>query len=231
MDKILVSACLLGDKTTYKGGDNAQDYLAELNEYFDLVPFCPEVEGGLKVPRKPSEIRGSGVYREDGVDVTKLFQEGAYKATQICSYLGVRYAIMKENSPSCGPHHVYDGYFHNRLIEGEGVTVTALRRMGVEVLNEEEGRALLERCKKEKQSKDEKTRIAIAREENKKSEEATPNKPVKAPYPRAKSRPNKPAKSSYRGTKPRPNKSFKKDGAPHKGNFHKKGPYKGRKDS
>lgn len=164
MEKILISACLLGEKCTYKGGDNRVSYIEELNRYYDLVPFCPEVEGGLPTPRKPSEIRGSSVYHDDGKDVTKAFHDGAYKATAICSYLGIRIAILKEYSPSCGTHQVHDGYFRHRLIDGEGVTAAALRRMGVRVYNEEEGLALLQDVQKQEQIKDEKTRVALAKE-------------------------------------------------------------------
>ena len=171
MEKILVSACLLGDKCTYKGSDNKVDYLQELNEFFDLIPFCPEVEGGLPIPRQPAEIRGASVIREDGADVSGFFSKGAYKATAVCSYLGVNYAILKENSPSCGVHHIHDGSFKNRLKEGEGMTTAALRRMGVKVMNEEEGRAFLEETKRQRQIKDEKTRVNLAREEAKKAEQ------------------------------------------------------------
>ena len=171
MEKILIAACLLGEKCTYKGGDNRQGYIEELNRYFDLIPFCPEVEGGLPTPRLPAEKRGSSVMREDNVDVTKEFHLGAYKATAIASYLGIRIAIMKENSPSCGVHHVHDGYFRNRLVEGEGVTVAALRRMGVTVYNEEEGLKMLEELKRQEAIKDAKTAENLAKADEPKKEE------------------------------------------------------------
>ena len=208
MEKILVSACLLGDKCTYKGSDNKVDYLQELNEMFDLIPFCPEVEGGLPTPRLPSEIKGASVVREDGVDVSGYFSKGAFKATSVASYLGVSYAILKENSPSCGVHHIHDGSFKNRLKEGEGMTTAALRRMGVRVMNEEEGRAFLEETKRQRQIKDEKTRVNLAREEAKKAQEEAPKveeKPERKPF------------KPYRD-KP---KSFDRKG-PRKGNFGKK---------
>ncbi len=195
MEKILVSACLLGEKCTYKGDSNAQSYLSELNRYYDIVPFCPEVEGGLPTPRKPSEIRGSEVVREDGESVTSAFRLGAYKATQICSFLGIRLAILKENSPSCGVHHIHDGYFRNRLKDGEGITTAALRRMGVTVLNEEEGLALLEKVQAEEAIKDEKTRLA------REQESAPARKPEPERKPREEDRPKPRDFRNQRGPK------------------------------
>ena len=206
MEKILVSACLLGEKCTYLGGDNKQDYLEELNRYYDIVPFCPEVEGGLPTPRKPSEQRNHGVYHDDGTDVTKAFRLGAYKATQICSYLGIRLAIMKERSPSCGPHFIHDGYFKGRVIEGQGETARALMAMGVQVLNEEEGFALLQSLRKEREIKDEKTRFAKAKEETPKKEE----KPRREPRPHS-FKGKKPAWSYQGKTRPHAKSKLKRD--------------------
>lgn len=177
MEPILISACLLGEKCTYKGGDNKADFVEELNRYFDLVPFCPEVAGGLPTPRDPSEIRGSFVIQKTKngeKDVTSAFLDGAYKATSVCSYLGIRYAIMTENSPSCGSHKVHDGYFRKRLIDGEGITVAALRRMGVTVMNEEEGRAFLEKFKANDAKRAEATAAARARDEAKEAKKEEP---------------------------------------------------------
>ena len=184
MDKILVSACLLGDKCTYKGGSNTQDYLSELNQFYDLVPFCCEVEGGLSIPRLPSEIKGNSVKNSEGKDVTSAFRLGVYKASSIVSYLGIRLAILKENSPSCGSHFVYDGTFSGRLVKGQGLLARELTRLGVTVMNEEEGKAFLEKLKAEKAIKDEKTKLAIDREaglipEEKPTEE---RRPFKKPF-------------------------------------------------
>ena len=193
MDKILVSACLLGEKTTYLGGDNRQDYLTELNRYYDLVPFCPEVEGGLPTPRKPSEQKSASVYMDDGTDVTSAFNEGAYKATAICSFLGIRLAILKERSPSCGVHQIHDGRFKGNLIPGEGVTTAALRRMGVRVYNEEEGIQLLEEAKRRREIIDERTK-AIREKGSEEPKEEKPRRDVHRDYPKG-----RPAGRSYQG--------------------------------
>ena len=56
MEKILISACLVGDKCKYDGKSNYTPLINQLLEKYELVPFCPEVEGGLPIPRNPSEI-------------------------------------------------------------------------------------------------------------------------------------------------------------------------------
>lgn len=143
MEKILISACLVGDKVNYEGKANNCPHLDELKERYDLLVFCPEVEGGLKIPRLPNEIREDHVIRKDGKDVTREFNEGAHKALQICQYLGIRKAVLKENSPSCGTHQVHDGHFQGRKVPGMGVTAKLLKEHGIAVYSENEVEKLL----------------------------------------------------------------------------------------
>ncbi|MBQ1918902.1 MAG: DUF523 domain-containing protein, partial [Schwartzia sp.] len=44
---ILVSACLLGQKVKYDGGDNLQELLKAIEKEWHFVPVCPETAGGL----------------------------------------------------------------------------------------------------------------------------------------------------------------------------------------
>ena len=204
MEPILISACLLGTKCNYKGGDSRLDYIEELNQYFDLVPFCPEVEGGLPIPRDPSEIRGSFVVQKTSrgeVDVTHAFREGARKAVSVASYLGIRYAILTERSPSCGSHQVHDGYFRNRLIQGQGITAAALSHAGVTVMNEEEGRAFLEEFKKNDEARALASAKARAMDEKKNEPRSEPKPEHKKPFPK------KPYGKDFKGEK----KSYRKD--------------------
>ena len=143
MEKILISACLVGDKVNYKGEANPCPHLDELCEKYDLLVFCPEVQGGLKIPRLPNEIREDKVIRKDGKDVTREFNAGAHQALQICQYLGIRKAVLKENSPSCGTHQIHDGHFQGRKVPGMGVTAKYLQEHGVEVFSENEIEKLL----------------------------------------------------------------------------------------
>ena len=143
MQKILVSACLVGEKTNYKGQGNYTPEIEKLKEKYDLVLFCPEVEGGLPIPREPSEIKGSQVIRKDGKNVTREFEKGANKALALCKYLGITKAVLKENSPSCGTHMIHNGHFMNRLIAGVGITARVLKEHGIEVYSENEISKLL----------------------------------------------------------------------------------------
>ena len=143
MEKILISACLVGDKVKYDGKSNYNPKIEQLLEKYDLVPFCPEVEGGLKTPRTPSERVKDRVKTKDGRDVTKNFTTGAELALNICLYLGIRIAILKENSPSCGSSKIYDGTFTNTLTDGVGVTTELLKRKGIKVISENEIDTLL----------------------------------------------------------------------------------------
>ncbi len=143
MEKVLISACLIGDKVKYDGGHNLNKHIQELLEHFELVPFCPEVEGGLKTPRRPSERLKDRVIMNDNKDVTHNFQLGAEKALNICKYLNIKLAILKERSPSCGSKKIHDGSFKERLIDGQGVTTELLRKNGIKVISEEEIEDLL----------------------------------------------------------------------------------------
>ena len=145
MEKILISACLVGDKTKYDGRSNYNPLIKDLLELYELVPFCPEVEGGLKTPRDPSEIKGDKVISNKGRDVTRFFNEGAERALNICKYLDIKLAILKEGSPSCGSNEIYDGTFSNRIIKGEGITAALLRKNGIKVINESEIESLLKK--------------------------------------------------------------------------------------
>ena len=136
MEKILISACLVGDKCKYDGHTNYTPLIKDLLEKYELVPFVPEVEGGLPTPRKPSERKGDRVVNKAGKDVTRNFELGAEKALNICKYLNIKIVILKENSPSCGVNQIYDGNFKNKLIKGEGVTTELLRKNGITVYTE-----------------------------------------------------------------------------------------------
>ena len=56
--KLLISACLLGEPVRYDGNSKplTGNSLQQLRDAGRLVPFCPEVAGGLPVPRAAAEI-------------------------------------------------------------------------------------------------------------------------------------------------------------------------------
>jgi uncharacterized protein YbbK (DUF523 family) len=149
MERILVSACLLGRPVRYDGtGRRSDDALfQQWRREGRLVPVCPEVTGGLPVPRPPAEISGgrgadvldgrARVLTRDGEDVTRHFVAGARHALDQARACGAKIAILKENSPSCGSLGVYDGTFSGTRISGEGVTTALLERHGIEVFAED----------------------------------------------------------------------------------------------
>ena len=136
--KIIVSACLLGLCCKYDGGSNRlpDDKLHKLCESYELIPVCPEAYGGLTTPRAPSERRDGGVFSSEGRDVTVQFKKGAEAALYLAETLGIRKALLKENSPSCGSGTIYDGSFSGKLIPGDGVTAELLKAHGIEVSGE-----------------------------------------------------------------------------------------------
>lgn len=138
MEKILISYCLLGKNCKWNGRSNYSEKIAALSEKYELIPICPEVFGGLPTPRIPSEIVGDRVYNQIFLDVTDRYIEGAKEALRIAEKFQVRYAILKERSPSCGVHRVYDGQFQRKTIEGMGIAARLLKENGIEVFSDEE---------------------------------------------------------------------------------------------
>jgi len=149
MQKILVSRCLLGHRVRYDGGSHGPfDLLERWQAQGRVVALCPEVAGGLPTPRPPAEIAdGQGgqvldglvqVLTVEGEDVSGAFVRGAERAVELVQSHGIRLAVLKARSPSCGNRENYDGSFSGRRVAGEGVTAAALKRMGVLVFSEEE---------------------------------------------------------------------------------------------
>ena len=135
MEKLLISACLLGENVKYNGKNNKID-TSEIAKYFEFVPICPEVMGGLPIPRVPSERKNDKVITQIGVDVTNNYRLGKDIAINIAKNNHIKYALLKSKSPSCGNDLIYDGTFSHTLINKSGVTAEALKKIGVIVFNE-----------------------------------------------------------------------------------------------
>jgi uncharacterized protein YbbK (DUF523 family) len=137
---VLVSACLLGLPTRYDGGTRRSDVLTEFARSHDVIPVCPEQLGGLATPRPKATVAGGDgaavlrgtakVMSESGRDVTENFLRGAKATAAIVKMRGVRFAVLKEKSPSCG---VAKTYIDARLADGVGVTTAVLRSLSIEV--------------------------------------------------------------------------------------------------
>ena len=126
--KVLISACLLGKNCRYNGGHSK---LNELNKFdVEWIPVCPEESGGLGTPRPSAEMQGSSedilngkgkVLTNKGKNVTQEFIRGADKSLQSGLEVGVKTAILKSKSPSCGIGKIYDGSFTKILKTGDGI--------------------------------------------------------------------------------------------------------------
>lgn len=134
--KILVSACLLGENCKYDGGNNKNPKVLDFIKGHEVIPVCPEVFGGLSVPRAPSEIVNGNVINKQGDSVDFEFRTGAAVALAQAVENQVDMAILKANSPSCGYGYIYDGSFSRRLIKGNGVFAELLEREGIKILTE-----------------------------------------------------------------------------------------------
>lgn len=145
---ILVSACLLGHKVKYDGGENAHDLLLKYNARGRFIAICPECMAHLPVPRPPMEIEGgvgkkvlagkAKVCDAYGRDTSAYFAEGARQVLEMAQAYRVKVAILKESSPSCGVHTVYDGSFLGKKVKGMGVTTALLMGNGIRVYSEKD---------------------------------------------------------------------------------------------
>ena len=144
--RFVVSACLLGC-CKYNGESNRNETVMAFLKGKDYIVVCPEVEGGLAVPREPSEIIGgsglqvlqgcASVLTRSGKDVSAIFRRGGRIAVDKALEFGARAAILKERSPSCGIRSVYDGSFQGSVVPGRGVAAAALASAGLLLFSEE----------------------------------------------------------------------------------------------
>ena len=151
-EKILISACLLGEPVRYDGKSKQvnNSLLERWRAEGRLVVICPEVRGGLPVPRPAAEVLnanardvldGKGaVHTRQHDDVSRFFLAGAQHALDLCHQHRIKIAILKENSPSCGSSFIHDGGFTGKLVPGEGITTALLRQSGIKVFNENQVR-------------------------------------------------------------------------------------------
>ena len=140
--RIGVSACLLGENCRYDGGNNYSQKVADFVADKEVIVFCPEVMGGLSVPRKACEIVSAEggmrkVMTKSGDDVTQEFVIGAQKTLDLLLESGVTQVILQPRSPSCGVGKIYDGTFSGKLIDGNGIAAELLTEHGLRVLLEE----------------------------------------------------------------------------------------------
>ncbi len=144
----IVSACLAGINCTHNGKNKLNFHIRELVENGRGVAVCPEVLGGSSVPRERCEISGGDgarvlakratVKTPSGKDITGTMVSGARKTLAIAKRLGIKRAVLKSKSPSCGCGMIYDGTFKGKLRKGDGVTAALLLKHGIKIYNEKD---------------------------------------------------------------------------------------------
>jgi uncharacterized protein YbbK (DUF523 family) len=146
LNKILISACFLGQRVRYNGEIKSlqDELLIQWQQEGRLISVCPEVISGLPVPRPAAEInqKSQQVITIESNNVTQQFELGAKKALELCYLHNIRFALLKESSPSCGSSNIYDGSFTQKKIAGQGKTTELLRTNGIQVFSEHSIKAL-----------------------------------------------------------------------------------------
>ena len=133
--RILVSACLLGENCKYSGGNNYDRAVVDFVQGHQVIPVCPEVLGGLPIPRSPAELVDGVVINKAGISVDAQFRAGAEKALAIAKQNGAELVILQSRSPSCGVKEIYDGSFTGKKIPGQGVFAEMLQQAGIPMLD------------------------------------------------------------------------------------------------
>lgn len=134
---LLISACLCGELCRYDGGTVLIPELSELCQSGLALAVCPELEGGLPTPRPPCERHLGRVVTASGDDKTDFYMAGASKTLALAREHGIKVAVLKEKSPSCGTSLIYDGTFSRKLVPGRGVTAELLQNSGIAVFSDD----------------------------------------------------------------------------------------------
>ena len=145
--RVIVSACLAGVACTHEAEAKTRTWAVQLVAEGRAVLVCPEVAGGLPIPRPAAEIVGgegadvlngrAKVISETGEDVTQNYLAGARKAAEAARVAGAQIAILKARSPSCGCGAIHSGTFDGELRPGDGVTAAMLKQKGLKVVSDE----------------------------------------------------------------------------------------------
>lgn len=137
----LVSACLCGIPCRYDGKSSPNEKVKKLVQSKKAIPICPEVLGGLSIPRTGMDIVGgegkdvlagnAQVISKKGEDMTPCLLRGAFASLQIARRFKIREAWLKQNSPSCGCGWIKR---KGKKVKGDGVTAALFKREGIKVL-------------------------------------------------------------------------------------------------
>lgn len=138
MGKIAVSACLLGQNCKYNGGNNKNEAVLRFLEGKEVIPVCPEVLGGLSVPRIPAELKDGVAWNRNGENVDAEFKRGVELTLAALEEEDIELAVLQSRSPTCGVKQIYDGTFTGTLIPGQGLLAKVLTEKGYRVIDAED---------------------------------------------------------------------------------------------
>lgn len=139
-----MSACLLGRACRYDTKARVCPHTLLLRDagVVHVIPVCPEILGGLSVPRSPAAIVGgdgfdvlggrAAILTDSGKDVTDAYLRGLAHTATIVEYFRPVAVVLKERSPACGLRRIHDGHT-GRLRSGPGLAAAWLQRNRPEI--------------------------------------------------------------------------------------------------
>jgi len=144
--KVVISACLVGINCKYNNGNNYNEKVVNklLNKELVLL-VCPEIIFG--VPRKKiwyqngdgedviNKRKNAKIINSDGKNVSLKLINSCKKICSVVKKYGIKEAILKERSPSCGVNFVY---INNELTKGCGLLTAMLKKQKVKIISEEQ---------------------------------------------------------------------------------------------
>lgn len=142
----IISACLLGIPCRWNKKGKAAKEAINIFLKGKSIAICPEIIAGFPTPRKPCEIVGGDghdviigkarVLDEHGYDQSKQYIKGAKIVLKMVNDLGIKKAILKSGSPSCGVDKIYSGKFNGMKKKGKGILTALLNESGIKDVRE-----------------------------------------------------------------------------------------------
>ena len=123
---ILVSACLYGIPCRWNASAAFFAPVRSLPREV-LLLWCPETAAGFGVPRDPMELADGRLVTRKGEDRTEALETAAARLLSGADGQSIHAALLKERSPSCGVHCIYDGSFTGNVVPGAGLLAERLR--------------------------------------------------------------------------------------------------------
>ncbi len=105
-----ISSCLLGNSVRYDGGHKANKWiLTQLSPFVNWIPFCPEVEMNLGIPRESMRLVGTSAHPrlvtvKTKNDQTELAENTSHRL--LAKQVELDAFIFKKDSPCCGLERV-----------------------------------------------------------------------------------------------------------------------------